>query len=163
MIALQLEETKDFMHKLLLTDIFDHFCLVEAAISTFQTVTINGKVNKDYYSSEELADLPPYNTWEQVRPFCFELMKGKRTPLSFRITLTLSPSNIENVLRSVDVGLTADQVNGLLLNFKFDGGKVLCTTGTSLTVFTMDRRLEQEWDTLAEKFMKKNNIISTHF
>lgn len=160
MIALQLLETKDFMNKLLLTDTFDHFCLISATISTFQTVDIDGKVNTDYYSSEELEEMPPYNTWARIKPFCLELIKGKRTPLSFRITLTLSPSNIENVLQSIDIGISAEQVKGLLLNLKFDGEKILCTTGTSLNIFTLDKRLEQEWDSLAEKFLKKNHIAA---
>lgn len=162
MIAIEIQETKDFMNKLLLSTVFDHFCLVEASICTYQTVTIDGNVNKEYYSEEELTDMPPYNSWEKVKPFCFQLIKGNRTPLNFRITLTLSPDNIANVLHSAHIELTPAQVNGLLLNLKYDGNKVTCITGTSLNIFTLDKRLEQEWDSLAEKFFKKNQIISTH-
>lgn len=158
MIALQLLETKDFMNKLLLSTIFDHFCLVQASISTFQTVTLDGKRNQAYYSSEELEQLPPYATWEEVRTFCLELMKGQRTPLSFLITLSLSPSNIANVLRSIEMDIDPEHVKGMFLNLKFDGEKILCTTGTSLSIFTLDKRIEQEWDSLTEKFMKKHHI-----
>lgn len=162
MIALEIQETKDFMNKLLISPIFDHFCLVEASISTYQTVTIDGKVNQDYFSSEELDGMTPYNSWEKVKPLCFQVIKGNRTPLSFRITLTLSPDNIKNVLRSLNLNLTTEQVRGLLLNIKYDGTKVTCVTGTFLNIFSMDKQLETEWDTLAEKFLKKNQIISTH-
>lgn len=160
MIALQLLETKDFMHKLLLTDIFDHFCLIEASISTFQTVTIDGRLNREYYSSEEAAALPPYNTWDKTKSFCYELIRGRHTPVAFHITMTLSPANIENVLKSIDTGMDSSQVTGLLINFRFDGRKVICTTGVSLNQFTLDRRLEHEWDALVEKFLKKNQIIA---
>ncbi len=162
MIALEIQETKDFMNKLLISPIFDHFCLVEASIATYQTVTIDGRVNRDYYDTEEQSNIPPYNSWEKVKPFCFQLIKGKRTPLSFRITLTLSPDNIVRVLSSLNLELTHQQVRGLLLNIKYDGSKVTCITGASLNVFTLDKQLEQEWDIMAEKFLKKNQIISTH-
>lgn len=162
MIALELIDPKDFMNKLLRTPIFDHFCLIEATIATFQTVSIDGSINKDYYSTEELENLTNYNTWEKIKPFCFQLIKGNRTPLSFRITLTLSPENIANVLQSLKLEFTTEQVKGLLFNLKFDGKKIICITGTSLTIFTMDKRLEHEWDSLAEKFLKKNQIIYTH-
>lgn len=161
MTALEILDTKDFMNKLLLTPTFDHFCLIEASIATFQTVEIDGRINRDYYSSEELEELPPYSYWEKIRPFCLQLVKGKRTPLNFRITLSLSPNNIANVLLSSGLEFSPEQVKGLLLNLKYDGKKVTCITGTSLNIFTMDKRLEQEWDSLAEKFLKKNQIAST--
>lgn len=161
MIALEIQDTKDFMNKLLISPIFDHFCLIEATIATNQTVTIDGKINEDFFSQEELESLSLFNTWEVVKPLCFQVIKGNRTPLHFKITLTLSPSNIENVLKSAKLDYNAEQVKGLLLNLRYDGKKVTCITGTSMNIFTMDKRLEQHWDSLTEKFFKKNEIIST--
>lgn len=160
MIALQLAETKDFMHKLLLSDIFDHFCLIEASFSTFQTVNIDGRLNRKYYSNEEAEGLPPYSTWDKTKAFCYELIKGTHTPTAFHITFTLSPHNIENVLQSTNTGLDINEVTGMLLNFRFDGTSILCTTGVSLNIFTMDKRLEHEWDSLAEKFLRKHQILT---
>lgn len=162
MTVFELPDTKDFMNKLLLTPIFDHFCLVEAVISTGQTVVIDGKINADFYSSEELEALPPFQYWETIKPFCLEWIKGQRTPLYFKITLTLSPENIENVLRSAQLAYSSEQIKGLLLNLKFEKNKLFCTTGISWNIFTMDKRLEQEWDSLTSLFFKKHQIISTH-
>lgn len=161
MIALEILDTKDFMHKLLISSVFDHFCLVEAVISTSQTITIDGRLNADFFSTDEQETLAPYNSWESVKPLCFQIIKGKRPPLHFKITLTLSPSNIDNVLKSAGLELTPEQVKGLLLNFRYDGNKVTCITGTSLNIFTMDKRLEQHWDSLTGIFFKKSKIIST--
>lgn len=161
MIALELQDTKDFMNKLLLSPAFDHFCVVEATIVTYQTVAIDGKTNKSYYDDEDPEGQLPYNTWAKIKPFCVQLIKGRRTPLSFRITLTLSPDNIANVLHSIHSDLSPQQVQGLLLNLKYDGTKTTCITGISLSTFTLDKSLEQEWDALAVKFFKKNQIVST--
>lgn len=161
MTVFELPDTKDFMNKLLLTQIFDHFCLVEATIATGQTVIIDGKINADFYSSEELASLPPFQRWEKMKPFCLQWIKGDRTPMHFKITLTLSPDNIENVLQASRLDYSLSQIKGLLLNLKFDGNKLFCTTGISWNIFTMDKRLEQEWDSLTSLFFKKHQIIST--
>ena len=150
------------MNKLLLTPVFDHFCLVEATIATGQTVVIDGRVNTDFYDPEELESLPPFQYWEKMKPFCLQWIRGSRTPLHFKITLTLSPDNIENVLHSSKFDYSLQQIKGLLLNLKFDRSRLFCTTGISWNIFTMDRRLEQEWDSLAGLFLKKHNIISTH-
>ena len=50
MIALQITSMKNFMNHLLVADTFDPFLLEEATVSTALTVTIDGHINKDFYS-----------------------------------------------------------------------------------------------------------------
>ena len=45
MIALQIADTKTFMQKLLLTDTFDRFLMLEATITTFNTFHIDGTLH----------------------------------------------------------------------------------------------------------------------
>ena len=47
MIALELTDIKDFMNKLLRSEVFDHFLLQEAVITTGSTININGQITKD--------------------------------------------------------------------------------------------------------------------
>ena len=54
MIAIQLLQVKDFMNKLLRTDLFDHFLLSEAAIRGKGSYEIDGHLVPDFYSPEEL-------------------------------------------------------------------------------------------------------------
>ena len=54
MLALQITEVKPFMNKLFLGDTFDGFQLSEAVFVTFNTFHIDGSLQKEYYSSEEL-------------------------------------------------------------------------------------------------------------
>ena len=44
MIALELTDIKTFMNKLLRTEVFDHFLLQEAMITSSATYTINGQI-----------------------------------------------------------------------------------------------------------------------
>lgn len=162
MIALHILDVKNFMAKLLLNDTFDHFLLSEATITTFNTFHIDGFLHKEYYSAEEL-EVDGLNEritsyWKQVRPFCLDLIKGKRTPLNFKLIFQLSPANVEKLLIQTGISLSSSEVNGLFLNLKYDNNQLTCITGTSITIFTMDKTLEQSWDQMVQKFFKQKEI-----
>ena len=36
-----------------------------------------------------------------------------------------------------------------------------CVTGTSLKVFTLDKKIEQEWDTTVKRFLKEKEVAYT--
>mgnify|MGYP000116884154 FL=1 len=86
MIALKLTNVKACMSHLLLMDTFDSFLLIEGEIMTFNTFKIDGFIQKNFYTSEELEQmgtLPEYAYWKQLREYCFSLIKGKRLRLDF--------------------------------------------------------------------------------
>ena len=92
MIALKLKNTKNFMTQLLLSDTFDNFLFIEGEVVTFNTFTIDGFIQKDFYEDSPEGD---YASWKQLRELCFSIIKGKRTPLSFRFVFSLSPDRAE--------------------------------------------------------------------
>ena len=94
MIGLELTEVKECMSKLLLSEVFDPFFFIEGEITTFSTFSIDGYLKKDFYNKEEVPERD-YALWKEVREYCFSLIKGKRTPLSFKFVLGLSDSNVE--------------------------------------------------------------------
>lgn len=157
MVSLQITDIKAFMNRLLLSDYFDAFYLSEAAFVTFSTFHIDGKLNKDYYSQEELEEQKMTDqdscTWKQVRPFCLDLIKGKHAPLKFKIVFRLSPANTEKLLKQADIPLTSQDISGLFLNIHFQTGSLTCTTGTVLRIFTMDKTLDQAWDKMIQKYL----------
>lgn len=165
MTACTIDDTKDFMNKLLLQPVFYDFCLVEASITTFRTVHMDGRLKTDFFSSEELEDLSltniPFSFWKDNQHFCLELIKGKKLPLSFKITLTLSPDRMAEFLSTHALSLQPGDVKGLYLNLKYTENKVTCITGTSLSFFTTDKSLELEWDNYIAQFFKDKQIIST--
>lgn len=160
MIALQIADIKTFMHRLLLSETFDRFFLLEGSITTFNTFHIDGTLQKSYYTQEEQERIGrrPLSFWGEVRPFCLELIKGKKTPLSFRLTFQLSSSNVEKLLIQTGIAIPAEQVRGLLMNLRYDGRSLSCTTGTSLAVFTMDKKLDHAWDDMVQKYFRQQGI-----
>ena len=160
MLALQIADIRLFMKKFLLEQTFDHFLLLEGSITTFSTFRIDGTLHREYYSSEEQERLQGRKRacWKEVRPFCLELIKGRRTPLAFQITLQLSEANTERFLQQIGEPLPPEQVRGLLLNLRYDGQQLQCTTGTSLSVFSPDKRVDHAWDDMIQKFFSQQQI-----
>lgn len=150
------------MGKLLLSDIFDHFLMIEGNITTFNTFSIDGTLHKEFFpfGETEESDSPDrmFSYWEAVKPFCYELIKGKKTPLAFRFVFRLSAQNTEKFLTKTKSGFTAMDNAGLFLNIKFEAASLTCTTGISIPQFTLDKTLENEWDLMVKRFFLKHNI-----
>jgi len=162
MISIELTEIKDFMNKLLRTDLFDHFLLSEASITNAVNYTINGHLNTSFFSTDELEernltglDAAPFS---MLRNNCFELMKGKSTPFYFHFIFMLSPSNLKNTLEHIKSPFQVSDIAGAYINIRFQNQKLTCTTGVSYQIFSMDRSFEHEWDELVLKFLKNHEI-----
>ena len=161
MISFKIENTKDFMNKLLLQDAFDTFLVKEATISTFQTMSIDGKRNKDFYTTEELEELGTdieYIKWSEIKSLCFQAIKGKKTPLSFKFVFKLSEKNTEKFLQQTGLSFHSSDVSGLFLNIIFENGAIHCVSGTALKIFTMEKSLDTEWDAMIERFLKQIQV-----
>ena len=165
MISLTLTNVKKFMSHLLMTETFDRFSFIEGEIVTFNTFKLDGYLQKDFFdapdgyeSESSPTPLEEYSRWGDVREFCFSLIKGKRTPLSFRLILSLSPDNIVRLMEQTVPEMSPEDVQGLYLNLKFDGMHLTCITGTSFRTFTMDKSLEHAWDEMVKKYFLKKEI-----
>ena len=147
---------KNCMSHLLLKDTFDSFFFIESEITTFNKFTINGYLQEDFFDEKPEA---AYSRWEKVRDFCFQIIRGKRTPLNFKIVLALPDDLIPSFLTAH--GLTSyrpEEIQGLYLNFHYDGQNLQCVTGTSLHTFTMDKSVEREWDAEVRNILKSKSI-----
>ena len=156
MIAFSLTNIKEFMSQLLLSETFDSFSFIEGEIVTFNTFRIDGFLQKEFFDTEE--PLPEYSLWKNVRDYCFSLIRGKRTPLSFRFVFSLSRKNIEKLTAQNVPSLDPNTVQGLYLNIHYDGARLTCVTGTSFKTFTIDKSLERTWDEMAEKFFRQKGV-----
>ena len=147
---------KNCMSHLLLKDTFDSFFFIESEITTFNKFTINGYLQEDFFDEKPEA---AYSRWEKVRDFCFQIIRGKRTPLNFKIVLALPNDLIPSFLTAH--GLTSyrpEEIQGLYLHFHYDGQNLQCVTGTSLHTFTMDKSVEREWDAEVRNILKSKSI-----
>lgn len=160
MISLKITPVKGFMSALLSKNIFDNFWFSEGEIETFGKFTISGYLVKDFYSTEEWEALSgrKYATWAELRPYVYQLIRGTKTPHSFKFVLLLSAENTARVLSRSGTGFTPDQVGGLFLNIRFEKNEVHLITGLSLKVFSMDKSLEFAWDQDMKTFLKHHEI-----
>lgn len=162
MIALELTDIKSFMNKLLTTNTFDNFLLQEAVIQGNASFVIDGHLQKGFYNEEELETL--HLTKDNILPFsmlktnCYDLIKGKKTPSSFKFVFLLSHDNLENTLRSLSSSYTIQDLSGVFMNIKYQNQLLTLTTGISYRIFSTDKSLEQEWDRLVMKFLRQHEI-----
>lgn len=159
MISLQIKTTKSIMNALLASECFDSFLLEEAVITTFNTFHIDGHVVKDFYTADELSEVhADFSRWKDIRPFCFQIIKGKKTPVSFKVVLHAPDQIVEKIAADPECGVAANLIRALALNIRYDNGRVLCVTGSSYTTFLMDKSAEKLWDAHVRRMFSELNI-----
>ena len=160
MISLKVADVKAFMNKLLLQNVFDNFLVSEVEVNTANKYTIVGDLNQGFFSNDEVEALDGRmnSTWGELRPVVFQIIKGNKTPLSFKMVFLLSKSNTVNVLTKSGLPLRPEDIGGLFLNIRFDQNGLYLITGTSMKVFTLDKSLDQVWDWDVKIFLKHHEI-----
>lgn len=165
MISIEVKEINKFMHRLLTTDCFDIFLLEEAQIITGNSYIIDGHLNKEFYTREEWEDpsIRPYDysSWEEMRPLCYTLIKGRRTPISFKFVLHLMPEHVPSILAKGETDITPDQIKALVLTIKYDNTSLNLITGTSYHTFLLDKTPDQLWDRAFSKYYDTKVISSS--
>lgn len=165
MLALKINTTKTFMHKLLIGDAFHVFSLVEASITTFNQFHIDGKLHMDFFDTDTeqqlSADKIIYSSWGDVKAYCYSIIRGKLPPLQFKFIMRLSPSQI-NILPANNIFSFSDsELSDLFLNIQFKNNELLCTTGIFSQVFTLDKTSETTWDNVVLDFFRYHQIDFT--
>jgi len=160
MLALEITSMKNFMLHLLTADTFDCFLLEEAAISTANTFFIDGRIHPEFYDTSETPAeaLHEFRPWSELKGFCFDLIKGKRTPLSFRFTMHLMPEKAKALLEKENYDTDLSQIKALVLNIRYDGSKATLTTGTAFHTFVLSKEPDAIWDKALSRYLAKKGI-----
>lgn len=155
MNKINITDIKSFMSKLLIKDNFDNFLLKEATITTFNTFNINGQIKESFYSKEDFMELDSktFSYWSAIKPICFNLIKGTRLPVSFKIILKANDEKLLKHMKASGCPLSTSDVEGLYLNIKYENNTLDCISSTSLYTFTTDKTLEHYWDSICEKYL----------
>lgn len=160
MLSMKITNVKVFMNKLLREDVFDSFYLCEASLKTNASYHIDGKLNEDYYTGEEKEALGKrrYATWAEEKSLVFQMLKGKKLPVAFKFVFLLSREHVEKIVMQNNLSISISDIAGLFLNVLYDNGTLICTSGTSLYTFTMDKTLEYAWEAGLLKFFKEKGL-----
>lgn len=163
MIQHTISSVKDFIQAFLCSELFDRFYLSEGQITTFNTYRIDGHLKKEFFQDLRETEAVPdreYSFWKENRAFCFDLIKGKRVPLQFKFVLLLSPAQLNAFLAQENSSFSPGDVGGCFLNIAYRDGQLICTSGVSLTTFTLDKSLEEAWDRTLTRFLEKHGFLA---
>jgi len=162
MKAFQILDIKDFMKELLVKDAFDAFRVSEFSVTTNVSYSIDGEIHPEFHTQDENTILPDssetYISWGEIKPFCFSVIKGKQTPLNFKIVFALDKNAVAQLLSDNNIAMNADDIFGLYLNCQYENNSLMCVTGTSLRLFSLDKTLDNAWDTNVAKFLDNHGF-----
>lgn len=162
MKAYRIKDVKNFMGKLLGSESFDSFLLAEGTITTYNTFVIDGHMVKEFFVGDVNDDnkLPPYefSEWKAMRSLCFDLIKGKRTPVSFKLVLHLKPEIVSQILANGDSAISVSDIKAFVLNIKYDGSVLTCITATAFHSFLPDKTPDRQWDEYVTLFLASKAI-----
>ena len=147
----EIEEKADYIRELFVSK-YDSFYLYEARVKTKLDYYINGKLNKEYFDSEQAEELPESIEWKDIKQTVYDYIRGKRLPITFKIILMFNRENINRLLEMNHLPVSSEDVGALFLNVVYEHETLSVTTGTSLKIFTLDKTLEQVWDDTVKKY-----------
>jgi hypothetical protein len=163
MEAFQIDDVRGFMGHMLQKDTFDDFLLCEAEIRGKASLELDGHLPNDFYSpeeSEERSSEGGFSSYGDLRPLCFEAVRGKHTPGYMKFVFGATNSLRGEILSGQDVD--PEDVTGFYINAMFRDGQLTTTTGTSMRTFTMDKTAETLWDQWFRNFLERVKISYTN-
>ena len=147
-----IDEKTEYLKELFEKEKYDSFYLYEARVKTKLDYYVNGRLNREYFDTEEQADLPEYVEWKDIKQIVYSYIKGKRLPIGFKIILMFNRENISRLLEMNNLPVKTEDVSALFMNVVYEHEVLSVTTGTSLKIFTMDKTLEHVWDDTVKKY-----------
>lgn len=162
MQSIHILDIKPFMQLLFQTEQLNEYEFVSADIRTDMTYSLDGHINRSFFSEEELIQHSltqrSYLTWSIAREKVFTLIKGKRTPSLLKIVLRASVPETDSLISSTNSSLNSNDIDGIFLNIIFQENKLNVICGISYKIFTMDKELESEFSTKIITLLKSNSI-----
>ncbi len=156
MQSFDIDNRKEFMNKLLKSDLFDSFEARDIVVHTSFKLAISGERNMEYFNDTSTTDLvdssslTQFLSWGELRGHVYNLMSGNKLPTYFKIILST------NKERTIDI---CPQATTLYLNITFKDNHINCSTGTAYATFTMDKSGEMAWDERIKSFLFKHNFM----
>ena len=159
MISLKVVDIKKFTKNIFVDSVFDNFVTSSVEVVSFNKFTIDGKINRKWYTKEENElIIDEYTKWEELKKYVYDIIKGNRVPISFKIVLLLSNESMQKTIAKYQYQLTEKDIEGLFINIIYQNNQINIVTGISYKSFIMDKTMDTEWDNVVKLFLKKNEI-----
>ena len=155
MLALKVNDLKSFTNEMFIGELFDNFLMVKANVSHDINYTIDGHLNSEF---KDEASADDYISYKKVKPLIVSMIKGNRLPIGFNIVLAVTKESLDILYHSSTHDYTIDQVDGLFVNVIFKNGEIIVTTGTSYSIFSMDKGLDNSFENAVRKLLISKNI-----
>lgn len=155
-------DIKPFMQLLFQSDHLKSYDFVSADIRTDMVYSLDGHINKSFFSEEESTALSLehkiYLPWNLAREKIFVLIKGKKTPSLLKIVLKASDRQTDALLSATNSSLNPNDIDGIFLNIIYNENKLNVICGVSYQIFTLDKTLETEFSNDIATLFKSCNI-----
>lgn len=139
---IQKEDVKGFMPKLLINNVFDNFEVRQVEIHSFAKFEINSNLTK---SEDDIL------TWEILKPYVYNIIKGNILPKNIKIVFCLRKDIMSNL---------SESFSACFLNMNYDNGEVFFTTGTSKKTFNLNKSDDLLFEEMVGNFFNKNGIFA---
>ncbi len=142
MHLIEISNIPRFMNRLLLEDEFDDLLLVEAVVNGRFRTEIWGLLDERFFDTGEMPDRK-YALWSEVRPIIRDIIKGKRTPVGFKIVL--------------EKDLGSDTGDRKLITLLFKNNELKAVSSVAHQKFTLERSDDTLWDAEAEALLRERD------
>lgn len=161
MISLLIEDTKDFMQKLLKDSLFDDFLCTQFELTHLYKVNIDGQLRPEFLGDEQASLLEErrFILWKDLQNIVYEMIKGNKTPTSMRIVLSLNKKSKEALLQQIHFQ-DAHAIASFSFIITYENKRIRIVTGTNYSTFIMDKQAEHHFDDSMVKFFKKHQITA---
>ncbi len=157
MLAINVDDIKVFTQKLFMENLFDEYFVTNIEISTFNNFFVDARINKAY-REKELKEINEYSYWRELKPLCFNLIKGKILPLRFKIVLKLDGDDIENFINLYKLDMFKNKLKECFINIIYENNKLSITNGIYISEFIIDKSAERAWDEYILEILSKEKI-----
>ncbi len=160
MIILSILNIKHFMSKLFVKEAFDSWLVSDITITTHNTFCINGQLNLSFFDDEEQKQLQSheYSTWKLLRPVCFGIIRGNKSPSFMKLVFQLPEDETNRLIKESSSAYAPEDINGLFINIRYEHGRLLITTGSSIRIFAADRSLDESFEQYVRSFLTEHEI-----
>ena len=143
MIALRIEDTREFLKLLLEEDEFDSFLVGRCEVTTFITFSTDGirRLTRDEEESGEGTQHSERVYWSELKPTVIEMIRSSSVPGALKLDLFRYFNR--------DMGS---------MRIDFDDGSFTMTTGFMQKEFSLDKRASEDWDDACMRYLSRNGI-----